>query len=144
MFKSRILLSVIGAVLLLGATPAWAQEMVVTGPPPELRRNLDAFQKAFNSGDAAAYETMAKATFTPGYLKQQTADERKAAYTKMRTTFGTIKFEQVERNGPDAPLQVSVKGSAASGTFWIDLDESHRIDGLKVEAGKTPYADRRH
>jgi hypothetical protein len=145
MFKSRILLSVIGGVLLMvAATPAMAQELVVTGPPPELRKNLDAFQKAFNSGDAAVYEAMAKATFTPGYFKRQTADERKAAYTKMHATFGTIKFERVERNGPEAPLVVTVKGTVASGTFEIDLDESHRIDGLKVEAGKTPDADRRH
>lgn len=145
MFKSRLMPGVLGGLLLMGAAaPAAAQEMVVTGPPPELRRNLDAFVKAFNSGDAAAFEAMAKATFTPAYFKQQTPEERKAAYTKMTATFGTIQFNRVERNGPEAPLQVSVKGSTASGTFWIELDESSRIDGLKTEVGKTLNADRRH
>ena len=145
MFKSRFVLSVVGALLLLGtAIPASAQEVVVTGPPPELRKNLDAFLKAFNSGDAAAFEVMAKATFTPEYLKRQTADERKAGYTKMHATFGTIQFGRVERNGPDAPLQAFVKGSTASGVFWIDLDESSRIDGLRTEVDKKLNADRRH
>ena len=145
MFKNRFVLSVIGGLLLLGAAaPALAQEVVVTGPPPELRKNLDAFLKAFNSGDAAAFEAMAKTTFTPGYFKRQTPEERKAAYTKMHGAFGSIQFNRVERNGPDAPLQAFVKGSVASGVFWIDLDESHRIDGLRTELEKTPNADRRH
>jgi hypothetical protein len=145
MFRNRFVLGVIGGLLLMGAAaPAFAQEVVVTGPPPELRKNLDAFMKAFNSGDAAAFEAMAKAAFTPGYLKRQTPDERKAAYTKMHSTFGTIQFNRVERNGPEAPLQAFVKGSAASGVFWIDLDESSRIDGLRTEVAKTPHADRRH
>ena len=145
MFKSRILLGVIGGVLLMGAAaPAMAQEVVVTGPPPELRKNLDAFQQAFNTGDADAFEAMAKATYTPQYYKSQTADERKAAFKKMHTAFGSIKFERVERNGPDAPLLISVKGATASGTCVIDIDESSRIDGVKAEAGKAPDADRRH
>jgi hypothetical protein len=145
MFKSRILLGVIGGVLLMvAAAPAAAQEVVVTGPPPELRKNLDAFQKAFNSGDAEAFEAMAKTTYTPQFFKKQTADERKAAFKKLHATFGMIKFERVERNGPDEPLLISVKGTVASGTFVIDIDESSRIDGLKAEAGKAPNADRRH
>ena len=144
MFKRRFVLGVIGGLLLMGAAPAWAQEVVVTGPPPELRKNLDAFVKAFNSGDAAAFEAMAKATFTPGYFKRQTTDERKAAYLKIRSTFGTIQFSRVERDGPEAPLQVSVKGSTASGVFFIDLDESSRIDGLRTEVEKKPDAGRRH
>lgn len=145
MFKNRLVLSVIGGLLLMGASaPAFAQEVIVTGPPPELRRNLDAFMKAFNSGDSAAFEAMAKETFTPGYFKRQTPDERKAAYTKMHSTFGTIQFNRVERNGPEAPLQAFVKGSKVAGVFWIDLDESSRIDGLRTEVEKTPNADRRH
>ena len=145
MFKNRFVLSVIGGLLLMGAAaPASAQEVVVTGPPPELRKNLDAFLKAFNSGDAAAFETMAKTTFTPEYFKRQTADERKAAYTKMHSTFGTIQFTRVERNGPEAPLQAFVKGSTVSGVFWIDLDESSRIDGMRTEVEKKLDADRRH
>lgn len=133
----RLLLTVFGALMFaLAATPAMAQEVEVTGPPPELRKNLDAFIKAFNSGNADQFEAMAKTTFTPDYFKRQTPAERRRLYTKLVADFGTIQFQQVERNGPDAPLEISVKGSVASGMWWIDLDESSRLAGLRAEVIK--------
>lgn len=149
MFTRRVILRVLGAaVLLFAATPAAGQEVIVTGPPPELRRNLDAFMKAFNSGSADQFETMAAAAFTPEYLKRQTAADRKAAFAKMVKEFGTIVIERVERNGPEAPLEAFVKGSVASGVFWIELDESSRFAGIRTEVVKlvSPSTDahRRH
>lgn len=150
MFTRRSLLSVAAATMvMLSAGRAFAQELVVTGPPPELRKNLDAYQKAFNSGDAAQYEAMAKTSFTPEYYKKQTADQRKAEFTKWHTAFGTIKFERVERNGPDAPLQVFVKGSIASGVMWLDIDDmSSKLAGVKADPVKkdntNTHANRRH
>ena len=137
MSTRRFFLTVFGALLfVLAATPAMAQEVVVTGPPPELRKNLDALIKAFNSGNADQFEAMAKTTFTPDYFKRQTPAERKSLFTKLVADFGTIQFQQVERNGPDAPLEISVRGSVASGRWWIDLDESSRLDGLRAEVVK--------
>lgn len=137
MFTRRSVLSLIGtAALVLCATPAAAQDVVVTGPPPELRKNLDGFQKAFNSGNPSEYEAMAKATFTPEFYKRQTADERKAWHAKTLKQLGTIAFTRVERNGPEAPLEIQVKGSVAPSVFWIDIDESSRIAGIRVETGK--------
>jgi hypothetical protein len=120
----------------LTAGSASAQEIIVDGPPLPLRRNLDAFQKAFNSGDAAQYEAMAKTAFSEGYFKSQTTDERKKAYTKWHAAFGSIKFEQVERRGPDAPLQVFFKGTVASGVMWMELGEASKIASIKVEGEK--------
>jgi hypothetical protein len=137
MFTRRVILRVLGAAaLLFAATPVAAQEVIVTGPPPELRKNLDAFMKAFNSGSADQFETMAAAAFTPEYLKRQTAADRKAAFAKMVKEFGTIVIERVERNGPEAPLEAFVKGSVASGVFWIELDESSRFAGIRAEVVK--------
>lgn len=121
------------------AAPAFAQEVVTTGPPPELRAHLDAFMKAFNSTDAAAWEKMASAVFTPAFLKSQTPAERKTAVAAMRKQFGTIAIERVERQGgPDAPLEMYVKGSVASGVFTIDLDDaSSKFDSLKTQVKKT-------
>jgi hypothetical protein len=143
------MLTVLGSVLLcLAAAPAASQEEMVRQPPAELRQNLDAFMKAFNSGSADQYEAMAKATFSPDYFKREAIAARKAAYTRMFKEFGSIAFEQVERNGPDAPLQAHVTGSVKSGVFWIDLDPSHRINGIRTEGvtvpGTTPHAHRRH
>jgi hypothetical protein len=136
--------AIVGAVLalLLLPTAAVAQEVVVTGPPPVLRARLDAFLKAFNSGDAAEFEKMATAAFTAAYLKSQTADERRKAYLKMRADFGSIGFERVERTGPEAPLVINVKGSVASGTMTIELDDDHKIDGITSSVTKKDPARR--
>jgi hypothetical protein len=122
-----------GAMLMMAA-PAAAQE-VVTGPPPVLRQNLDAFLKAFNA-TAAEYEAMAKATFSPAFYKSQTAEQRAAEYKKLRAEFGTVQFQRVERQGPDAPLVIETKGSVATGTFWIDLDEDHKVAGIRAKPTK--------
>jgi hypothetical protein len=147
MHTRRLALALVA--LLAETTFVHAQEVVVTGPPPELRKNLDAFQKAFNTGDAAQYETMAKSVFTAAYLKKQTAEERKKAYLGLHEQFGSIQFRDVERRGPDAPLEITVKGSVASGTMWIALD-GFKIDSVKGEAETKaaakpkPDADRHH
>jgi len=125
------------AIAMVMTAVGHAQMVVQNGPPPELRKHMDAFVKAFNSGDAAEWEKMAQATCTPEYLKKATAEQRKSEYKKMHDTFGTIAIQQVERQGgPDAPLQVFVKGSTASGVFWIDLDDALRFDSLKAEVRK--------
>jgi hypothetical protein len=130
------MIGLMASAVALTAGGSSAQEIIVDGPPLPLRKNLDAFQKAFNSGEAAQYEAMAKAAFSEGYLKSQTADERKKAYTKWHAAFGSIKFEQVERRGPDAPLQVFFKGTVASGVMWMELGEASKIASIKVEGEK--------
>lgn len=147
MFTRRSILGMFGLILFLMSTaPAAAQQEVVMGPPPELRRNMDAFLKAFNSGNADQYEAMAKATFAPEYYKREAPDARKTGFLKMVKEFGKIAFEQVERHGPEAPLEAQTKGSLASGVFWIDLDDAHRIAGIRTEVTKLimPDADRRY
>jgi hypothetical protein len=147
MFTRRFVIGLAGSVWLslAAAGSVLAQEIVTTGPPPALRANVTAFVKAFNSGSSDEWEAMAKSVFTPAFFKKQTAAERKLAYTKMRAEFGTIAVDRVERQGgPDAPLQIVVKGSVASGTFWVDLDEASRFDSLKAEVSKQPDEGRRH
>jgi hypothetical protein len=118
----------------MAAVQAAAQEVVVTGPPPALRKNMDAFKEAIN-GTAAEYEAMAKTVFTDEFFKSQTPAQRKAEFDKLHAAFGKIDFGRIERNGgPDAPLQVFVKGSTASGVLWIGLDEdTSKFTSLKPE-----------
>ena len=136
MTRMQQMIAAIAIAVVACAVPAAAQEMVVSGPPPVLRARLDAFVRAFNSGDVEQWEKMAAAAFTPAYLKSQTAAERQKAFLKMRADFGTIALERVERNGPDAPLTIAIKGSVASGTMTVELDEEHRFNGLKASVAK--------
>lgn len=111
------LLLLCGVVLMM-AVPAAAQEQM--GPPPELRKNLDAFQKGVNA-TVVEYEAMGKATFSPAFYKSQTPAQRAAAFTQIRADFGTVQFGRVERNGPDAPL---VDGNHRVAGIWTGLARS--------------------
>ena len=110
-----------------------AQE-VRTGPPPEIRALVDAFLKALN-GDAAAWEAMAKERFSADHLKNTTAADRKQLFDKIRADFGNVTFERATREGPDAPLQLHVKGSTgATGRINLEIDGGSppRISNLTV------------
>jgi hypothetical protein len=127
------------------AVTAHAQQIVTSGPPPELRAHVTAFVKAFNSTSDEEWEAMAKAAFTKDLLKKQTPDQRKKQHADLKAQFGTIEVQNLSRmGGPDAPLQVIVKGSVASGSLWIELDDESRFDSIKGEVQKTGNEDRRH
>ena len=131
--------SVIGLVMLTVLVAAvGAQEVVRTGPPPEIRALVDAVMKAANGG-AEAWEAMSNERFSAEFLKRQSPAERKAAYDKFRAGLGTMTFERATREGPDAPLDLHVKGSTGgTGVITLDLTEAMppKITNLKVTVGK--------
>ena len=95
MVTRRHIVSYACATLVVAAfAAALAQEVVVEGgPPPVLRARMDALQKAFNTGDPARWEEMAKAHFTERFLKSQTAAQRRQSYTATRAAFGTYRLQ---------------------------------------------------
>ena len=113
---------------------------VRTGPPPEIRALVDAFLKALN-GDAAGWEAMARERFSADHLKNTTAADRKQLFDKIRADFGTVTFERATREGPDAPLQLHVKGSTgATGPINVEIDGGSppRISNVTVARGDQP------
>jgi hypothetical protein len=123
-------------VMVTGAAAA-PQVIVQDGPPPALRKNIDAFKAALN-GSAAEYETMAKSVFSDELFKSQTPAQRKADWEKIHSAFGTVGFPRIDRNGgPEAPLQISVKGSLGEGVLWVTLDDdTSKFTGIKPEFPK--------
>ena len=131
----RILLSAV-ALALLPLSAARAQEVVRQGPPPEVRALVDAVVKAFNDG-ADGWEALAQQRFAPALLKQQSAAERKAQYQKARTDAGAVTFERATRMGPDAPLDLHLKGAAGTtAVITIEIDDATplKITNLKIES----------
>ena len=123
----RIALAV--CLLLLAARPQAFQ-----GPPPEIRALVDGVIAAAN-GDAAAWEAFAQKSFTPAYLKQQTPAERSAFHQQIVDRFGTVSRGGVMRDSPDAPLQINVKGSKASGVIAVSVDDNtFRITNVSLGA----------
>jgi CubicO group peptidase (beta-lactamase class C family) len=112
-----------------------AQQVVRTGPPPEIRELIDAVVQAVNSGSADAWEAFAKARYASALLDKQTAAQRAQEYRRIADRFGTIAIERVNRMGPDAPLLLNVKGSKSSGVIEVDIDNgaTPRIVNLGVE-----------
>lgn len=115
-----------------------AQEVVRTGgPPPEMRALFDALVQAVNGGSAEAWEAFTQERFSSSFLQQQSREERAELHRRLVDGFGTIAIGRVNRQGPDAPLELNIKGSKGSGVIVVQLvgGSSPRIAGLRIEAG---------
>jgi len=143
MWTRRALMAV---MMTLGlAAAAQAQVIVTSGPPPELRKHMDAFMKALNTGTDEEWVKMVKENFTADFNKRNTPDSLKKIHADLKAKFGTVQIQNVQRNGgPDAPLQIIVKGTVASGSIWMDLDDDSFFDSIKGEVEKTLNEDCRH
>src|ERR1051326_2652328 len=128
----RLLLLLLSCTALLAS----GQERIVGGPPPEIRNHMDSLVKAYNSGDAGQWEKFAQAHFAREALAARTPEQRKQFFSQMRNDFGPmIAITRVERDGPDAPLEVSLKtasGKASSLEIELELDSPYRKRTLKV------------
>ena len=129
----------LAAILVIAATITLPARQVVRtgGPPPEIRALFDAFTEAMNSGSADAWEAFVQARFAPALLQKYSKEQRAEMYKQLAADFGTIAIGRVNREGPDAPLQLNVKGSKGSGVFMLGIDNSNppRIVSFGVEAG---------
>jgi D-alanyl-D-alanine carboxypeptidase len=139
MSKRNLVWSGVIAGLALALAPLIAQQVVTGGPPPEIRALVDGVMKGINGGSAQAWEAMAKERFATDLLEKQSAQERQAIYDKLHADFGTVTVDRVMRRGPDAPLELQVKGSTGStGVITLDITESSplRISSLRVQQGE--------
>src|SRR5689334_405108 len=128
----------LAAILVIAATLTLPAQVVRTGgPPPEIRALFDAFTAAMNSGSADAWEAFVQARFAPALVEKYSKEQRADMYRRLADDFGTIAIGRVNREGPDAPLQLNVKGSKGNGVFIIGIDNANppRIVSFGVEAG---------
>ena len=116
------------------------------GPPPEIRTLVDNFLKAVNSASAQEFETMAQAHYSAALLKKETPRDRAAFHERIRKDLGTLSLDRVERRGPEAPLELNVKGSTGA-TAIISLDTEpdapYRVTGVAVGGGMGGRSDDR-
>ena len=104
------------------------------GPPPEIRTLIEAVIQAANANDEA-WEAFAQKSFAPAYLTKQTPVQRSALHQQIVGRFGTVARGPVLREGPDAPLQITIKGSKGSGMLAVSVDDStFRITDLALDA----------
>jgi D-alanyl-D-alanine carboxypeptidase len=100
-------------LVIAAGLPVSARQVVRQGPPPEIRALVDSVVQAVNAGTGDPYRQIAE-------------------------RFGTIALQGVQREGPDAPLLLRVKGSKNSGTIEVRIEggAAPRIVNIAVrEAG---------
>src|SRR5215213_4500264 len=107
------------------------------GPSPEIREMVGAIVAAAN-GDDAAWAAYEQKYFSPGFLKSRPPD----LHQQIVDRFGTVALGQVSRMGPDAPLELSVSGSKASGTISLSIDgDVARVLDLKIGGASASARD---
>ncbi len=132
----RLCAGLVASILVFGSL-AHGQQLLMGGPPPEIRNHIDSLVKALNSTAPEAWEKMAQEHFSASQLRRQTVDERKRAYENIRRDFGTITLGRVE--GPDQPLLLHIQGATgANGVVELTLenDPPFKIEkiGVRIEA----------
>ena len=125
-------------VVMLATITVSAQRVVQGGPPPEMRALIDSIVQAVNSGSADAWESFVQARFAPALQQKTTREQRAEMYRKLVDDLGTIAIGGVRREGPEAPLQITAKGSKSTGVFIVDVDERtapFKIANFGIESG---------
>lgn len=124
---------------------AQGQQVLLEGPPPQIRNHIESLLNAVNSTVPTAWEKMAQEHFTVSQLKRQTVEERRQAYENIRRDFGAVTLGRVE--GPDEPLRFHINGSTgATGVIELTLenDPPFKIEriGVRIEdlSDKSPEA----
>jgi hypothetical protein len=133
----RIFIQLLVLAVVSLAAPVTAQDVVITGPPPEIRALVDAFTGAVLGGSPEAWEAMARERFAPDLLTKLPAPERRKLYDKLHAAFAKGKRGPVRRQGPDAPLELQMVGpSGPAGTIVLELTDGMppKITSVTVEA----------
>ena len=108
------------------AASTHAQVEVRKEAPPEIRQLISAVVQAVN-GTTENFETFAQERFAAELLKKHSPADRAALHRKLSDRFGQVAVGAVRREGPDAPLQLQIKGSKSNGVIVIDVDSSAKI-----------------
>jgi|688.fasta_scaffold134439_2 CubicO group peptidase (beta-lactamase class C family) len=121
------------SLLVAAGAATSAQQLVQTGPPPEIRALVEGFIQAVN-GDDAAWDAYAQARYAPAYLQAQTPQERAALHRQIVDRFGIVARGPVRREGPEGPLEISIKGTKAEGVIAVHVDDAtFRITRISLD-----------
>jgi hypothetical protein len=107
----------------------------VTLPDTAQGRHVEAYLKAFNSGDEKVFLDAQERLFTRSLLARRDRTERAATYKRMRGNFGVL---AVSRMVKATPLTIPVKmptneGVEADVTFDFEETAPYRITGMAIE-----------
>jgi hypothetical protein len=97
-------------------------------------KQVAAWLKGFNSGDAKAFEKAQQDTMAPGVLAKRTPEERAQMFQRLKGDFGTMKVTKIVK-ATAQQIQIIVPAQEAVGTFTFDFEDKapFRITGLGID-----------
>ena len=115
--------------------------MVQAATPPSLPdtpqgRRVEAYIKAFNSGEEKTFLQWFEKAVAPEVLKRRTAEERSKLYARMREDFGRLVVRRVAKaTAEQIQVVIPTADGQGEGTFTFDFEAAppHRITGLAIE-----------
>ena len=96
---------------------------------------MDAYIKAFNTGDEKTFLAANEKTMTPELLAKRPAEERAKLFQRMRGDFATIKIARLVKATPAQIVFVALLKDGNEGTFTYAFEEKapFRISGLTID-----------
>ena len=127
MFATLVLVSLLA---LQTATPKPA-----TLPDTPQGRQVNAYIKAFNTGDEKTFLAASEATMTPDLLAKRPAEERARLFQRLRGDFATITIARMVKATPAQIVFVALLKDGNEGTFTYDFEEKapFRISRLAID-----------
>jgi hypothetical protein len=111
-----------------------------TAKPPVLPdtpqgRHVDAYIKAFNSGDEKVFLAANEKLMTPELLARRPAEERAKLFQRMRGDFGTLKIARLDKTTSAQISFLAMLKDGAEGTFTFDFEEKapYKISRLAID-----------
>ena len=96
---------------------------------------VEAYLKAFNSGDEKAYLAASDKLMTPELLTKRPPEERAKMFQRLRGDFGTLKIARVVKSTPAQITFIAPLKDGNEGTFTFDFqpEAPYKISRLAIE-----------
>jgi hypothetical protein len=98
-------------------------------------KQVEAWLKAFNSGDEKVFMKAQEELMAPAVLARRSPEERAKLFQRLKGDFGTMKLEKViKATAQQIVIQVPTQ-DGATGTFTFDFEDKapFKITGLGVD-----------
>lgn len=121
--------------------PAGTVAMAAQTPVGKTR--VDAFFRALASGNADAFEAMAKEHLEPEMLARRTPADRTQMVARVKADFGEMTLDTIDRR-TDGPVKLRVRGTTGlQGTIELTLGPppEERISRVGIQIGGDPPDD---
>jgi hypothetical protein len=117
--------------LLILQTPAKAPAL----PDTPQGRHVEAWIKAFNSGDEKVFLAANDKLMTPELLAKRPAEERAQLFQRMKGDFGTLTIARLDKTTAAQIVFLSKLKDGAEGTLTFDFEEKapFRISRLAID-----------